>query len=83
MKTHIFNNAISQRNKIKFLYQLREVVLDPYYVALNQFGKKVVFGRVNNSHEIKMFEYDKIMNIKVLNYSRFSPIIPLNSVHYN
>ncbi len=77
MKSNIFNHAINNRNRVKFLYDLEELTLDPYLIAKNRFGKKVIYGRVNNSNIIKMFEYDKILNIKILNDFRFSPIIPL------
>ncbi len=59
------------------LYKFEERVFEPYYLSLNDRGKKVVFGRLNNSSEVQMIEYDKILNIKVLNYSHFSPIIPI------
>lgn len=77
MKTELFANAILKRNKVKILYNLKETLLEPYFISRNRNGKKVVFGRINNSAEIKMIEYDKIFNIKVLNYSHFSPIIPI------
>ena len=77
MKSEIFNSAILSRKKLKFLYQLNKVELEPYFVALNREGKKVIYGRVNNSSNIKMFEFNKIFNIKVLNHSKFSPIIPI------
>ncbi|MBU2491250.1 MAG: hypothetical protein KJ571_01395 [Bacteroidetes bacterium] len=76
MKTDIFNTAISSRNRLRFLYGLNEIELEPYYIAKNKTGKKVIFGRVNNSNEVKMFEYERIFNIKVLN-NKFSPIIPI------
>lgn len=80
MKSEIFFNAIKNRNKIKFLYGFREIILEPYYVTVNKRGKKVVFGRVNNSQEVKMFEYEYIYNLHVLELSKFSPIIPLMAV---
>ena len=76
MKTDIFNSAITRRNKLRFLYGLSEIELEPYYISKNKTGKKVIYGRVNNSNEVKMFEYDRIFNIKVL-HNRFSPIIPI------
>ena len=76
MKTDIFSSAINRRNKLKFLYGLSEIELEPYYLTKNKTGKKVIYGRVNNSNEVKMFEYDRIFNIKVLN-NRFYPIIPI------
>lgn len=77
MKSDIFIKAINNRYKVRFIYQLNEVVLDPYLVTYNKFGKKVIYGRVGNTSEIKYFEYDKIFNIKTYNGYQFSPIIPI------
>ncbi|PIQ08326.1 MAG: hypothetical protein COW71_12380 [Ignavibacteriales bacterium CG18_big_fil_WC_8_21_14_2_50_31_20] len=77
MKTEIFTKAISNRNRLQILYEFEETLFEPYYLSLDKKGKKVVFGRLNNAKEIKMIEYDKILNIKILNYSHFSPIIPI------
>ncbi|MBN1300874.1 MAG: hypothetical protein JW995_06630 [Melioribacteraceae bacterium] len=77
MKTELFEQAIKQRHKLKFLYNMKEVNIEPYYITQNRAGKKVIFGRVDSSFEIKMFEYDKIVNIKVLDHIKFSPIIPI------
>ena len=77
MKTEIFSKAILNRNRLHILYEYQETIFEPYYLSLDSKGEKVVYGRINNSHEIKMIEYKKIMNIKVLDYSHFSPIIPI------
>jgi len=77
MKTEIFSKAISNRNRLQILYEFEETLFEPYYLSLDKKGKKVVFGRLNNSKEIRMIEYNKILNIKILNYSHFSPIIPI------
>ena len=79
MKTQIFSEAISKRNQIKFLYGLNEVVLEPYYLTRDKFGRKVIYGRVTNSSEIKKFEYGLIANIKVFSNKRFSPRIQMMS----
>ena len=79
MKTEIFSFAINNRNQLRFLYGLSEVILDPYYITRDKTGKKVIYGRINNSSEVKRFEYDKIVNIKVLKSRRFSPVIPILS----
>lgn len=79
MKSDLFSKAISDRNRVKFLYGFNEVVLEPYYIAFNKIGKKVIYGRISSTNEIKMFEYEKIMNIKILEYNKFSPIIPIMS----
>jgi len=75
MKTEIFSSAIYNRNKIRFIYGLDEVLLEPYYIMREKSGKKVVYGRANNSNEVKKFEFNRIANIKVLGTARFSPII--------
>ncbi len=77
MKTELFSSAISNRNRVSFLYQLNEVILDPYYITREKSGKKVIYGKMNSSNEIKKFEYDRIVNIRILKSMRFSPIIPL------
>lgn len=77
MKTEIFSKAISNRNRMQILYEFEENLFEPYYLSLDNRGRKVVFGRLNNSQEVQMIEYDKILNIKVLDFSHFSPIIPI------
>lgn len=77
MKTEIFSSAINSRNTIKFLYGLSETIIDPYFISQDKSGKKFIYGKASNSSEIRKFEYDKIVNIKVLNNIRFSPIIPI------
>ncbi len=77
MKSIIFYQAIAKRYKLKFLYNLSEFIIDPYLIAKNEKGKKVIYGRINNSNEIKEFEYDKIFNIKFISNKHFLPIIPI------
>ncbi|GBD86746.1 hypothetical protein BMS3Abin03_00670 [bacterium BMS3Abin03] len=77
MKTAIFLNAIRNRSNLRFLYGLTEVYLEPYYITMEGTGKKVIYGRVKRTNEIRKFEYEKIANIRVLNNFRFSPIIPI------
>jgi hypothetical protein len=79
MKTQIFSEAINKRNQIRFLYGFDEVLLEPYYIAKDKLGKKVLYGRVTNSSEIKKFEYGLIANIKVFSNKRFSPRIQMMS----
>ncbi len=79
MKTEIFSLAILHRNKVSFLYGMNEVLLDPYYISMERTGRKVIYGRIYNSCEVKKFEYNKIANIKVLKNIKFSPIIPILS----
>ena len=77
MKTEIFETAIKNRNRLRFLYGLSEVLLEPYYITMEKSGSKVIYGKVYQSSEIKKFNYSKIANIKVLEKKRFSPIIPI------
>jgi hypothetical protein len=77
LKSEIFRDAIMRRNTIKFLYCLQETTIDPYFISKNKLGKKVIYGRDFGSSTIRKYEYDKIMNIKILKNPRFSPIIPI------
>jgi hypothetical protein len=79
MKTDIFNKAIRCRNNLQFLYGMQSVSIEPYYITKNQFGKKILYGRIRNTNEIRKFEYNKIANIRILNSFKFSPIIPINT----
>lgn len=79
MKTDIFIQAIRKRNNLQFLYGSQEVNLEPYYITKSQSGKKVIYGRLRNTNEIRKFEYDKIANIRIIESFRFSPRIPINS----
>lgn len=77
MKSEIFNDAISNRRRVRFLYGSEEVILEPYYISINPSGKKSLFGRIDQTNQIKMFRYDNIFNIRILNSNKFSPIIPI------
>lgn len=79
MKTEIFSFAISNRNRVRFLYALSEFIIEPYYISREKSGKKVIYGRLSSSSEIKKFDYDKIVNIRVLKNRKFSPVIPIIS----
>ena len=77
MKTLLFSSAIINRNRVKFLYGLNEIILEPYYISRNKTGKKILYGKINGSKEIRTYEYEKMSNIKILGYEKFSPIIPI------
>ena len=79
MKTDIFIRAIRNRQYLKFLYGLKEIMIEPYYVTRSKEGKKVIYGRLKSTNEIRKFDYDKIANIRVVEAYRFSPIIPINT----
>ncbi len=77
MKTDIFSAAIYSRSNLRFLYDLQEILIEPYYLTRERSGKKVIYGRVRKTNEVRKFNYEKISNIRVLNNFRFSPVIPI------
>ncbi|MHB9041909.1 MAG: hypothetical protein ACYC4T_14745 [Melioribacteraceae bacterium] len=77
MKSLLFTSAIRNRNRVKFLYGFEEINLEPYYIARNKNGKKVLYGKVSSTNEIKMYEYEKMSNIKIFSFEKFSPVIPI------
>jgi hypothetical protein len=77
MKSLLFTSAIRNRNRVKFLYGFEEINLEPYYIARNKKGKKVLYGKLSCTNEIKMYEYDKMCNIKIDSFGKFSPVIPI------
>ena len=77
MKTDIFSAAIQNRSNLRFLYDLQEILIEPYYITMERSGKKVIYGRLKKTNEVRKFEYERIMNIRVLNNFRFSPVIPI------
>lgn len=77
MKTIIFSTAIFNRNRVKFLYGINEIILEPYYIGRDKNGKKIIFGKTNYINEVKGFAYNNISNIKILGSEKFSPIIPI------
>lgn len=79
MKTDIFIQAIRNRHYLQFLYGLEQIDIEPYYIAKNKSGRKIIYGRVRNTNEVKKFEYNKIANIRVVNSFRFSPRIPISN----
>lgn len=77
MKTDIFREAIKNRNKIRFYYGLYQWVVEPYYVAKDRNGNKVLYAKVSSTNEVKKFDFKKMANIKVFDNYKFSPVIPI------
>ena len=77
MKTEIFLSAIRNRNNLRFLYGLKETIIEPYYISRESSGKKVIYGKVSRSNEVRRFDYNQITNIRVMKNIRFSPVIPI------
>ena len=79
MKTDIFIRAIRNRKYLIFLYGLKEITIEPYYITRSKEGKKVIYGRLKSTNEIRKFDYDKIANIRVVDAYKFTPLIPINT----
>ncbi len=79
MKSLIFSSAISNRNRIQFIYGLDHITVDPYFISAEKDGTKILYGRTLSSNEVKKFKYKRIANIKVIKSVKFSPIIPIIS----
>ncbi len=77
MKTEIFRDAIKNRNKIRFYYGLYQWVVEPYYIARDRNGNKVLYAKISSTNEVKKFDFRKMANIKVFNNYKFSPVIPI------
>ncbi|MCS7053803.1 MAG: hypothetical protein NZM09_08715 [Ignavibacterium sp.] len=77
MKTEIFLYAIKNRFEIRFLYQMEEFFVEPYYVSSDDKGNKSLFGRIRGTNSVKKFDYRFISNIRVFNNRKFCPIIPI------
>jgi hypothetical protein len=75
MKSSIFSEAINNRNRIVFLYNLEYVMIDPYF-TIEEKGKMFIYGKTSAAPTIKKYEYSKIANIKIIKNRRFTPIIP-------
>lgn len=66
MKTLIFSGAIAKRNKITFWYSGESVEIIPFSISVNKNGKKILYGKHIKSNVLRMFEYNKICNIRVV-----------------
>lgn len=78
MKTEIFSKAILTRRKVRFYYGVDEQIIEPYIITKEFDGRKVIYGKLSSSHQIKRFEYGKISNIKVLKSNPFAPDLPID-----
>lgn len=73
MKSEILSKAIRNRNKIRFYYSMRQLVIDPYLISIDKEGRKTVYGKIDDSDIVQRFEFKKIYNIKVLANENFAP----------
>ncbi len=77
MKSKIFLSAIRNRNNLKFQYDQEETLIEPYYLTRESSGKKILYGRLCRTNEVRRFDYNKITNIRVMKDLKFSPVIPI------
>lgn len=81
MKSIIFSEAIDKRRKVTFLYDDILMEIEPYFLAMDKFGHKVVYGKVSGTDAVRKFEFFKISNLRVL-MQGFAPALPLYSGTY-
>jgi hypothetical protein len=77
MKTEIFSHAILNRSTLRFFYETTEITLEPYFIATDRDGNKVIYGKQKYGRGIEKFEYRKIANIHILDTPKFTPLIPI------
>lgn len=66
MKSLFFITAIQNKNKLRFLYDMEEIILEPIFISRRKDGKKVLFGKDIISNNFRTFDYSKICNIKII-----------------
>ncbi len=81
IKSEIFEQAITNRMKVRFYYNLNEEVLDPYFIFIEEDGTKALYGRSNLGRKMKKFDFEKIANIRILPSESFIPNIPLSPIY--
>jgi hypothetical protein len=77
MKTQKFSEAINKRTCVRFFYGAQEMIVEPYMISYDKFGRKILYGRRRESDAIVKYEYRYISNIRVLTGERFAPAIPI------
>ncbi|MBV6511175.1 MAG: hypothetical protein HRU80_06105 [Ignavibacteriales bacterium] len=82
MKSMIFSEAIEKRRKVNFFYDDLLIEIEPYFLAMDKFGHKVVYGKVTGTDAVRKFEFFKISNLRVL-LQGFAPALPLYTGTYN
>jgi hypothetical protein len=79
-KNEIIENAILNRNRIRFRYGFKNIMLEPYFSKQNSTGKQILYGRIVSKNEIEKFDFDKMIDVSNLNLRKFSPIIPISQL---
>lgn len=76
MKSTVFSEAIESRKRVSFFYDDGVVEIEPYFLAEDRFGNKVIYGKLSGSDYVKKFEFSRISNLRIQT-ARFAPALPL------
>ena len=77
-KSELFSQAIKDRTKVRFYYELREVILDPYFIFTEEDGTKAIYGKSFNNSKLNKFDFERIVNIRLLPLQHFIPVVPVS-----
>ena len=80
IKSELFSQAIKERRQVRFYYQLKEVILDPYFIFVEDDGTKALYGKSFTSSKLNKFDYERIVNIRLLPFQNFTPIFPVSPI---
>lgn len=81
VKSEILSMAIKEQVKVRFLYGLNEIILDPYFILFEEDGTKAIYGMSAGGGDLRRYSCKKMANIKLLTM-HFQPIVPV-SPSYN
>jgi len=79
-KSEIFEQAMESRVKVRFYYDLHEEIIDPYFIFTEEDGTKALYGKSNGDKKVMKYDFERIINIRVLKNEHFIPIIPLSTL---
>ncbi len=78
MKSEIFSQAIKEGRSLRFYYQLKEIILDPYFIFTEEDGTKALYGKSYSTSRLTKFDFERIVNIRLLPLREVKPIMPVS-----
>jgi len=81
MKSEIFSHAIQNRQLLRFVYNGRQLTVEPVFIGTEPSGAKVVYARPISTRRIEKYPYRQIFNIRTLNVPAYAPVLPLASIY--
>jgi len=78
MKSDLFSQAIKEGRSIRFYYQLKEVIIDPYFIFTEEDGTKALYGKSFATSKFNKFDFERIVNIRLLPMRDMRPIMPVS-----